>query len=77
MQKPTIAVFALLVLGVPAQAQPTPAQRAACEQDAYRLCERAIPDEAKVRRCLASNMRRLSPVCRSAFQRGKARKRRR
>ncbi|MGH6770837.1 MAG: hypothetical protein ACRECO_17650 [Xanthobacteraceae bacterium] len=77
MQKPIIATFAFLALTVTAQAQPTPAQRQACEQDAYRLCERAIPDENKVRRCLAANMRRLSPVCRSAFKRGKARKRRR
>lgn len=77
MQKSIIALFALAVLSVPAQAQPTPAQRQACEQDAYRLCERAIPDENKVRRCLAANMRRLSPVCRSAFRKGKSRKQRR
>jgi hypothetical protein len=76
MQMPIAAVFALLALAIPAQAQPTPAQRQACEQDAFRLCEHAIPDEERVRQCLIKNMRRLNPVCRSAFRKGKARKRR-
>ena len=72
-------VFAFVFVSLPVQAQPTLAQRQACEQDAFRLCERAIPDETKVRQCLVSNMRRLNPVCRSAFQRSgkaKAKKRR-
>jgi hypothetical protein len=54
-------------LAVPADAQPTPAQRQACEQDAYRLCQDAIPDEQRVRQCLVRNMRRLTPACRTAF----------
>jgi hypothetical protein len=54
-----------------ANAQPTPQQRAACEQDAHRLCADAMPDEPKVRNCLRKNLRRLSPVCRSAFTRRK------
>jgi hypothetical protein len=76
MQKLLVA-FAFAAVTMPAQAQPTPAQRQACEQDAFRLCERAIPDENRVRQCLISNMRRLNPICRSAFQRsGKGRKQR-
>jgi hypothetical protein len=74
-----LVAFAFAAVSLPAEAQPSMAQRQACEQDAFRLCERAIPDEAKVRRCLVSNMRRLNPVCRSAFQRSgkaKAKKRR-
>jgi hypothetical protein len=67
-----LVAFAFAVVSLPAQAQPTPAQRQACEQDAFRLCERAIPDENRVRQCLVANMRRLNPVCRSAFQTGKA-----
>jgi hypothetical protein len=70
----TVVAFAFIVVSLPAQAQPTPAQRQACEQDAFRLCEHAIPDENRVRQCLVANMRRLNPVCRSAFQRGKAKK---
>ena len=57
----------------PSQAQPTPAQRQACEQDAYRLCQNAIPDEQRVRQCLSRNMRKLSPTCRSAFHRKRGR----
>ena len=58
---------------MPAEAQPTPAQRQACEQDAYRLCQDAIPDEQRVRQCLVRNMRRLNPTCRSAFHRKRGR----
>ena len=66
---------ALLVVSLSAaKSQPMPAQRQACEQDAFRLCERAIPDENRVRQCLVANMRRLNPVCRSAFRAGKAKK---
>jgi hypothetical protein len=58
---------------MPAEAQPTPAQRQACEQDAFRLCNDAIPDEQRVRQCLVRNMRRLNPTCRAAFHRGRKR----
>jgi hypothetical protein len=69
MSRLVLIAFALVLFSIPAEAQPTPQQRAACEQDAYRLCQEQIPDEAKVRNCLRRNMRRLSPVCRSAFTR--------
>jgi hypothetical protein len=71
MRKAILLALGILVLSAPdpAAAQGTPAQRAACEQDAFRLCQQAMPDEAKVRRCLVANMRRLNPVCRGAFQR--------
>ena len=70
MQKAIVIAFglALLLSSDPASAQPTPAQRQACEQDAYKFCQQAIPDENKVRQCLVRNMRRLNPVCRSAFK---------
>jgi hypothetical protein len=71
-----LVAFVFAVFSLPTQAQPTPAQRQACEQDAYRLCERAIPDENRVRQCLIANMRRLNPTCRSAFAKGKAKKKR-
>jgi hypothetical protein len=73
MIKLSLFAVALVFLAVPAEAQPTPEQRQACEQDAYRLCQEAIPDEQRVRQCLVRNMRRLTPTCRSAFQRGKRR----
>ena len=71
-----LVACAFVVVSLPAQAQPTPAQRQACEQDAFRLCESAIPDENRVRQCLVRNMRRLNPVCRSAFRSGKAKAKR-
>jgi hypothetical protein len=74
MTKLTLTAAALaLFFAMPAEAQPTPAQRQACEQDAYRLCQDAIPDEQRVRQCLVRNMRRLNPTCRSAFHRKRGR----
>jgi hypothetical protein len=73
MRYPIIAVSALLLFAAPAHSQPTPEQRMACEQDAFKYCEQAIPDEERVRQCLIKNMRRLNPVCRSAFK-GKRRR---
>jgi hypothetical protein len=73
MTKLPLIALGLVFFAMPAQAQPTPAQRQACEQDAFRLCNDAMPDEQRVRQCLVRNMRRLTPVCRSAFQRGKRR----
>ena len=73
MTKLSLIVLALAFLGTPADAQPTPEQRQACEQDAYRFCQEAIPDEQRVRQCLVRNMRRLTPACRSAFHRKRGR----
>lgn len=67
MVKPLLVAIPLVLLALPAHAQGTPAQRAACEQDAFRLCQNAIPDADRVRQCLVRNMRRLNPTCRSAF----------
>jgi hypothetical protein len=68
------ATFGGLLLGLawtapatPAAAQGTPAQRAACEQDAYRLCSQFIPDENRTANCLRRNRLRLSPACRTLF----------
>lgn len=69
MTKLSLIALALVFFGTPANAEPTPAQRQACEQDAYRFCQDAIPDERRVHQCLVRNMRRLNPVCRSAFAR--------
>jgi hypothetical protein len=73
MTKLTLIAVALGFFALPAQAQPTPAQRQACEQDAYRLCQDAIPDEQRVRQCLVRNMRKLNPTCRRAFHRRRGR----
>lgn len=85
---PPLAAASCLLLGLalaagstatPAAAQGTPAQRAACEQDAYRLCNQFIPDENSTASCLRRNRMNLSPACRVVFsgKAGKARARQR
>ena len=39
MTKLSLIAFALVLFAIPAQAQPTPEQRQACEQDYFRLCQ--------------------------------------
>jgi hypothetical protein len=57
----------LALIATPAAAQGTPEQRAACEQDAYRLCSQYIPDERRTGNCLSRNRVKLSPACRRLF----------
>jgi uncharacterized protein (DUF1684 family) len=78
-------IFGLsLLLGViaaaPASAaQGTARQRAACTDDAYRLCERYVPDQAAVAQCLKANIGSVSSACRAQIlaggKAGKAKKR--
>jgi hypothetical protein len=63
--------FALIAAATPAAAQGTPEQRAACEQDAYRLCSQYIPDERRTGACLRRNRIKLSPACRRLFSGGR------
>jgi hypothetical protein len=41
----------------------------ACTPDAFRLCQTAIPDAARVTQCLIANKQQLSPACTSVFNR--------
>jgi hypothetical protein len=66
--------FALIATATPAAAQGTPEQRAACEQDAYRLCSQYIPDERRTGNCLRRNRVSLSPACRRVFSSGRGRR---
>jgi hypothetical protein len=45
----------------------TPQERQACQDDAFRLCQAAIPDRERVFACLAKNQRALNPICRKAM----------
>jgi hypothetical protein len=51
----------------PASAQGTPAQQAACQGDAVRLCGAFIPDAGRVRSCMVRQISALSPACRAQF----------
>jgi hypothetical protein len=54
-----------------AGAEPTNAERAACQVDAFKFCRHAIPDRDQVRTCLRQNVRRLNTTCRGAIQRSR------
>ena len=59
--------FSLLALSSPALSQGTPEQQQACTPDAMNLCGEYIPDVGRVKACLMSKRRSLSPACRAAF----------
>jgi hypothetical protein len=45
----------------------TPEERQACTDDAFRVCQEAIPDRDRVFACLVQNASVLSPICRRAL----------
>jgi hypothetical protein len=72
MPKLIAIAFGLTVIGFSAPTSAyTQEEQQACQDDAFRLCNHAIPDEQRVKACLISNMRRLSPQCRRLFNRGR------
>jgi hypothetical protein len=64
-------LFCLAVMPVPAAAQGTPEQRAACEGDAMRLCPQ-FTDVQQITACMQQKRRYLSPRCRAEFGKRKA-----
>ena len=69
------ALVGLMLAPLPAGAQGTPEQRAACEGDALRLCQQFVPDVARIQACMSQNRRYLSPRCRAVFDGGAKKKR--
>ena len=47
--------------------EPTAADRAACDKDAWKLCYSSIPDKEAVMLCLRGKKDQLSPRCREQF----------
>lgn len=41
----------------------------ACTNDVMRLCQHAIPDQARITQCLYQNRRRVSPACYAVYKR--------
>jgi hypothetical protein len=70
-----IALLGLAAMATPAAAQSNEGEMA-CQNDAYRLCDRFIPDRGKVAACLRKNKLRLSPDCRRMFSGRKSLRRR-
>jgi hypothetical protein len=63
--------LAVVMVSHSVRAEPTPAERAACTEDAFKFCNHAIPSRDRVRSCLRENMRRISSVCRGALKRSR------
>ena len=68
------AVSIILALPLPAAAQDkyqvTVEEKAACQEDAAKLCSTAYPDEDALLTCMKSNVGRLTTGCRSTFVAG-------
>ena len=71
---PLRAALIVLALPLPALAQDryqvTNAEKAACQDDAVKLCGAAYPDENALLSCMKSNVGRLTTGCRSTFVAG-------
>jgi hypothetical protein len=63
----TLAAAFTLTSFAPAFAE-TPEERQACTDDAFRLCQQAIPDRDRVFACLIANSNVLSPLCHRALE---------
>jgi Cysteine rich repeat len=75
MHKVIAFAFLLSLAGFAGTASAATAEeQQACQDDAFKFCNDAIPDEEKVKACLIHNMRHLTPACRSMFGRGRSRR---
>jgi hypothetical protein len=63
----SVLTLATIVSTVPAFAEGTPEQRAACMGDAFRFCRDDIPNVGKIEACLLQNRERLHPGCQAQF----------
>jgi hypothetical protein len=63
-----IAILVMATLSEKSQAEGTPEQRWACEQDAFRVCGNEIPNVARITDCMVKNVKKLSPACRAQFK---------
>ena len=61
-----LALFALAPVAASAETQD---EQNACMNDAFNVCGEAIPDRDRVAACLARNIKRISPACRTVMNR--------
>jgi hypothetical protein len=72
MRKFFLVLPAILpLIALPALAQGTAKQKAACERDSHRLCASAEPDAIAVEKCLKGHMSSLSKACQRQFGKGR------
>jgi hypothetical protein len=67
MIKQVALAIAFTLVSVAAALAETPEERQACTDDAFRVCQQAIPDRDRVFACLIQNSAALQPLCRSAL----------
>jgi hypothetical protein len=67
MVRSVACICALLLGAVTVAVAETPEQRQACTDDAFRVCNDAIPDQNRVFNCLVQKSQQISPLCRSAL----------
>jgi hypothetical protein len=60
----------LSLIALPALAQGTAKQKAACERDSHKYCASAEPDAIAVEKCLKEHMSKLSKACQRQFGKG-------
>jgi hypothetical protein len=69
-----LSIFFALAFISSAHAQGVPGDKDACEPDAYRLCDDAVPDAVAVEKCLRAHMKSLSSACKKRFAIGAGKK---
>jgi Ni/Co efflux regulator RcnB len=68
--KSHFALALVLVTIIPATAlAQSQDEQQACMNDAFTVCGNAIPDRDRVAACLAQNINRISPACRTVMAR--------
>ena len=63
-----LAAAFLALAPLPASGE-TQEEQNACMNDAFSVCGHAIPDRERVGACLAQNINRISPACRTVMLR--------
>ncbi|GDX37941.1 hypothetical protein LBMAG20_01560 [Methylocystaceae bacterium] len=69
-----LSIFFSLAFISSSYAQGAPGDKDACEPDAYRLCDDAVPDAVAVEKCLKAHMKNLSSACKKRFAIGAGKK---
>ena len=72
MRVATFISLTTILFSSAAMAQGAPGDKDACEPDAYRLCDDAVPDAVAVEKCLRAHMKSLSSACKKRFVIGAA-----
>jgi len=67
MIKQVALAVAVTLTSVAIASAETPEERQACTDDAFRVCQEAIPDRDRVFACLVQNSAALQPLCRNAL----------